>query len=223
MLARTDSRARALVLLIVVSLAGDGDRRTAGLVAGRPAGLAGRDGAPPARAGRRAPRRARRDHGRQRRAARDVGRAPVGLRHPADRSTIPGLAATLLASALDLPAGRGSRAGSSSDQPWVWLKRRVSPEVAERVRRLDIRGIGMLPETKRVYPVQGVADGTTIAAQLIGFVDDDGAGHFGVEQARTRCWPARPGRSAPRRTSSAVGSPTRRRCCASRSTARTCG
>ncbi len=41
----------------------------------------------------------------------------------------------------------------------------------------------MLPETKRVYPVKGVADGTTIAAQLIGFVDNDGTGTFGVEQA----------------------------------------
>ncbi len=75
------------------------------------------------------------------------------------------------------------RARIDNDRPWAWLKRRVSPEVADQVRRLDIRGIGMLPETKRVYPVQGVAEGTTIAAQLIGYVDNDGAGSFGVEQA----------------------------------------
>jgi cell division protein FtsI/penicillin-binding protein 2 len=39
----------------------------------------------------------------------------------------------------------------------------------------------MLPETKRVYPVVGVAGDTTMAAQLIGFVDVDGEGQYGVE------------------------------------------
>jgi cell division protein FtsI (penicillin-binding protein 3) len=67
------------------------------------------------------------------------------------------------------------------DSPWVWLKRRVSPDVARQIRELNLRGIGMLPETKRVYPITGVARDTTIAAQLIGFVDVDGRGQYGVE------------------------------------------
>jgi cell division protein FtsI/penicillin-binding protein 2 len=92
----------------------------------------------------------------------------------------PGLAATILSSVLEVPVEE-LRARLDSTDPWVWLKRRVSPEVAERIRSLDLRGIGMLPETKRVYPVEGVADGTTIAAQLIGFVDVDGHGRYGVE------------------------------------------
>ncbi|HJP72196.1 MAG TPA: penicillin-binding protein 2 [Candidatus Limnocylindria bacterium] len=92
----------------------------------------------------------------------------------------PGLAATILASVLEMPVDE-LKARLDSTDPWVWLKRRVSPEVAERIRSLDLRGIGMLPETKRVYPVEGVADGTTIAAQLIGFVDVDGHGRYGVE------------------------------------------
>src|SRR5918997_4451024 len=41
----------------------------------------------------------------------------------------PGLAATILSSVLDLPADE-LRARLESDDPWVWLKRRVSPEVA---------------------------------------------------------------------------------------------
>src|SRR6186997_2248350 len=92
----------------------------------------------------------------------------------------PGLAATILASVLDMPQDE-LRGRLSGDQPWVWLKRRVAPEVAERVRSLHLHGIGMLPETKRVYPVQGVAAATTIAAQLIGFVDVNGNGQYGVE------------------------------------------
>ena len=39
----------------------------------------------------------------------------------------------------------------------------------------------MLAEPKRIYPVQGVSPGTTLAAQVIGFVDSEGAGQAGVE------------------------------------------
>ena len=104
----------------------------------------------------------------------------------------PGLAATILASVLELPADE-LRAKLDSTDPWVWLKRRVSPEVAERIRSLDLRGVGMLPETKRVYPVEGVADGTTIAAQLIGFVDVDGHGRYGVEGGENAILAGTPG------------------------------
>jgi cell division protein FtsI/penicillin-binding protein 2 len=81
-----------------------------------------------------------------------------------------------------------------SDAGWVWLKRRVTPAEAERVRNLDLRGIGMLPETKRVYPVQGVAEDTTMAAQLIGFVDVDGNGQYGVERGENGLLAGAPGR-----------------------------
>jgi cell division protein FtsI/penicillin-binding protein 2 len=105
----------------------------------------------------------------------------------------PGQAATILASILDMDAAE-LRARLDSDDPWVWLRRRVSPEVAERIRSLDLRGVGMLPETKRVYPVEGVADGTTIAAQLIGFVDVDGRGQYGVEGGENVILAGTPGR-----------------------------
>ena len=41
----------------------------------------------------------------------------------------------------------------------------------------------MLPETKRVYPVQGISPRTTLAAQVLGFVNVDGAGQYGIESA----------------------------------------
>ena len=83
MLARTDSRARALFLLIVAALVagGIGARLVWWQVVERD--QPGDDGAPPARAGRGDPRRARRDHRRHRRPAGHLGRAPVGLRHAA--------------------------------------------------------------------------------------------------------------------------------------------
>ena len=104
----------------------------------------------------------------------------------------PGLAATILATVLEMPVEE-LRARLESDQSWVWLKRRVTPEMAERIRSLDLRGVGMLPETKRVYPVEGVADGTTIAAQLIGFVDVEGRGQYGIEGGENALLAGSPG------------------------------
>ncbi|HET9416474.1 MAG TPA: penicillin-binding protein 2 [Candidatus Limnocylindria bacterium] len=96
-----------------------------------------------------------------------------------------------LARILDMPVA-AVRAKLGSEAMWVWLKRRVSPEEAEQVRALDLGGVGMLPETKRVYPVQGM-DETTMAAQVIGFVDVEGEGRYGVEQAESALLAGAPG------------------------------
>jgi cell division protein FtsI/penicillin-binding protein 2 len=181
MLARTDSRARALVLLIVVSLLATtvGARLVWWQVVEheRLATMAlhqlAQEQTLPAQRGEITDRNGEL-------LATSVELQSVFVIPPSIED--PGLAAALLASALDMPASE-VRARIDNDRSWAWLRRRVSPEVAVQVKRLDIRGVGMLPETKRVYPVLGVADGTTIAAQLIGYVDNDGAGSFGVEQA----------------------------------------
>ena len=60
-------------------------------------------------------------------------------------------------------------------------------------RGLDLAGIGMLPETKRVYPVSGVSPETTLAAQVIGFVNVDGAGQYGMESAEDALLAGLPG------------------------------
>ena len=104
----------------------------------------------------------------------------------------PARAARLLAPVLDISSVQ-LRASLSRDHDWVWLERRVTPEVAERVRSLGLRGIGMLPETKRVYPVEGVAHDTTLAAQLVGYVDVDGHGQFGVEGGENALLAGTPG------------------------------
>ncbi len=182
MLARTDSRARAVVLLIVVAVAamGIGARLVWWQVVQQPwlataalQQLAQQDELP-------AERGEITDRNGELLATSveldSVFATPPTLGDPS-------MAAITLATVLQLPVDE-VRAKLESDRSFVWLRRRVSPEMAERVANLDIRGVGMLPETKRVYPVGGVADGTTLAAQLIGFVDMDGRGQYGVEGAR---------------------------------------
>lgn len=100
--------------------------------------------------------------------------------------------AALLAPVLGLPVETlRERLGSSA--VWTWLSRRVSADVADRVRTLDLAGIGMLPETQRMYPVAGVAPGTTLAAQVIGFVNVDGVGQYGIEGAEDKLLAGLPG------------------------------
>ena len=191
MLARTDSRARALVLLLVVSLLATavGARLVWWQVFERErlAALAlhqmAQEQVLPAERGEITDRNGEL-------LATSVELQSVFVTPPTIDD--PGLVSALLASALDMSASE-VRARVGSDRSWVWLKRRVSADVAERVRSMGIRGVGMLPETKRVYPVSGVEDGTTIAAQLIGFVDSNGSGSFGVEQAEDATLAGSPG------------------------------
>ena len=191
MLARTDSRARALVLLLVMTIVAGGistrlvwwhvferDR----LVTMALDQLAQNQQIPAER-------------GEIRDAngvllATSVELQSVFATPPSIRD--PGLAAALLAQVLDLPAAE-LRTRLESKQPWVWLKRRVSLKTAETVRALDLRGVGMLPETQRVYPVSGAGDGTTIAAQVIGYVNVDGHGQYGVEGAEDAMLAGSPG------------------------------
>ena len=100
--------------------------------------------------------------------------------------------AALLAPVLGMPVETlRDRLGSSA--VWTWLSRRVSADVADRVHTLDLAGIGMLPETQRMYPVSGVAPGTTLAAQVIGFVNVDGVGQYGIEGAEDQLLAGLPG------------------------------
>ncbi len=59
---------------------------------------------------------------------------------------------------------------------FVWVERQVSPDRAAAVARLGIKGIELLPETKRVYP-HGER-----ACHVIGYTDIDGRGISGIEQ-----------------------------------------
>lgn len=61
------------------------------------------------------------------------------------------------------------------DAHFVYLARQVDPEVGERIASLELPGIGILTEPRRVYP------GGDLAGQIIGFTDIDGRGLHGLE------------------------------------------
>ncbi|HEX6656055.1 MAG TPA: penicillin-binding protein 2 [Candidatus Limnocylindria bacterium] len=104
----------------------------------------------------------------------------------------PASAAALLAPLLGLDV-HDLQNTLDSDDPWVWLKRRVDLQTSDQVRALHLGGIGLLPETKRVYPVQGVSPNTTLASQVLGFVNVDGFGQYGIESSENALLGGLPG------------------------------
>jgi cell division protein FtsI (penicillin-binding protein 3) len=90
---------------------------------------------------------------------------------------------TLLA--LDEAGQAVLRERLASGRPYVILARGIEPDVADRVRSLSrdrrITGITLEPEPIRVYPQPGGAPDSTLAAHLLGFVNREGAGQYGVE------------------------------------------
>ncbi|MGE0384854.1 MAG: peptidoglycan D,D-transpeptidase FtsI family protein [Gammaproteobacteria bacterium] len=60
---------------------------------------------------------------------------------------------------------------------FVYLRRHVSPELADAVARLGIEGVGLVKESRRYYPAGEVT------AHLLGFTNVDDVGQEGVELA----------------------------------------
>lgn len=63
------------------------------------------------------------------------------------------------------------------DREWVVLQRRLSPEASQQVESLDMDGIVLDPEPRRIYPMGN------FASQVLGFVNFDYEGSYGVEGA----------------------------------------
>jgi len=61
------------------------------------------------------------------------------------------------------------------DKEFIYLKRRVAPDLAEKVMALKIPGVALAPEYKRFYPAGEVA------AHVVGFTNVDDAGQEGME------------------------------------------
>lgn len=63
----------------------------------------------------------------------------------------------------------------SRDKSFIWLKRKVSYEEAEKIEKMEIPSLGVIKEYRRFYP-QG-----DLLAQILGFTDIDNKGLEGVE------------------------------------------
>ncbi len=66
----------------------------------------------------------------------------------------------------------------SSKESFVYLRRKMDASLGEDIEKLEIEGIGMVTEPKRVYP-QGF-----LASQVLGFVGTDNTGLSGLEYSQ---------------------------------------
>jgi len=90
--------------------------------------------------------------------------------------TDPAVAAKDLAKILKLPAPAVEKK-LRSGRGFVWIARRVTPEMAQAVRALNLHGIGITDESKRFYPNR------ELAAHVLGYTGIDGEGLEGLEKA----------------------------------------
>ena len=95
--------------------------------------------------------------------------------------------AAALAPIVDVPA-RDLHAQLTSGKGFVWLRRKLPPAVAARVRALNEPGLGFLDEPLRLYPNR------ELAAHVLGFEGVDG-GLEGVERAWNEALAGTPGRA----------------------------
>ncbi len=82
-----------------------------------------------------------------------------------------------LARVLQMPGKtvRRSLKGTWSGDRFNYVARQVAPKQANAIRKMNLAGIGMQPEPKRVYP------SGRLASQLLGFVNVDGSVLTGLE------------------------------------------
>lgn len=88
---------------------------------------------------------------------------------------------------LDEPATVELREKLATDQRYLVLRHGLDRTMADRIRAAvasgRMFGLSLEAEPERVYPQPGGGRGTTLAAHLLGFVNRDGVGQYGVEQA----------------------------------------
>ena len=68
----------------------------------------------------------------------------------------------------------------ASSSKFAYVARRFSKDKADQLRALKLPGVGLEEETQRAY-LPGIAPGTTLAANLLGFVNYNGDGQYGLE------------------------------------------
>ena len=100
-----------------------------------------------------------------------------------------GLLLSALAGALgESPSDFFARLNRYADREFMYLKRQVTPDVAEAVMALKVAGVYTQDEYKRYYPAGEVA------AHLVGFTNVDEQGQEGLELSWEHWLQATPGR-----------------------------
>jgi cell division protein FtsI/penicillin-binding protein 2 len=110
--------------------------------------------------------------------------APDQLTPERRRSTVAELTRIL---ELDAAASVALRDRLAGDAKYLILRHGIERAVADQIRTAiaDKRAFALTlePEAERVYPQSGGGPDSTLAAHLLGFVNREGAGQYGIEQA----------------------------------------
>lgn len=80
-----------------------------------------------------------------------------------------------LSNILDLPRDK-IKDIASKEAYFAWLKRKIDPSIAEKVENLDLKGLYLVNEATRLYPLQ------TLASHLVGAVGSENQGLMGLER-----------------------------------------
>jgi cell division protein FtsI/penicillin-binding protein 2 len=67
-----------------------------------------------------------------------------------------------------------------SGAKFAYIARRFSQDKADKLRALQLPGVGLEDDTQRAY-LPGIGPGTTLAANLLGFVNYNNDGQYGLE------------------------------------------
>ena len=92
-----------------------------------------------------------------------------------------------LARLLDMPVSDIQARVADTKRTFVYIKRQVSPEIAEQIRKLNIPGFHQQAEMRRFYPEGG------LMAHVLGFTNIDDEGVEGVELAFNDALSGQPG------------------------------
>ncbi len=87
----------------------------------------------------------------------------------------PATTAATLAPLLQLPQQELLKK-LDSDRSFAWVARQMAPETAEKIKKLKLKGIGFVKESKRFYP------NFEIASHVLGFTGLDPEGLEGIER-----------------------------------------
>jgi stage V sporulation protein D (sporulation-specific penicillin-binding protein) len=80
----------------------------------------------------------------------------------------------------------------ASNSKFAYVLRRFSKAKADELRKLKLPGVGLEEEQQRSY-LPGISAGSTLAANLLGFVTYDGQGQYGLESNYQKALAGTPG------------------------------
>jgi cell division protein FtsI/penicillin-binding protein 2 len=118
--------------------------------------------------------------------SRDLLAANPKLLTPPRRAEVAAKLVTLLG--LEGEAAAGLTARMTSEKEYTVLARELEPAISDRIRAMsagkdpELSGLILEPRQVRLYPQAGGGPRTTLAAHLLGFVNREGQGQYGVEQ-----------------------------------------